>query len=297
MKVEPSFSEFSKRYAEGAAQLVSTKLIADLETPVAAMLKLAANRPYSFLLESVEGGAVRGRYSIIGLDPDVLWRAQGDSAEINENPLKDADAFQPCKAGTLKALRELLDASKVEIPEHLPPMSAGVFGYLSYDTIRLVEKLPCAQARSRGRARRVSDAARDHGHFRRREGRDDRRHHGTPEKARLGQNRLLPRRGAAHGNPGRARHQDRACAFRRWSRRHACGGNLEHGAQGLHGDGRQVERVHRGRRHLSGRAVAALPDALRPAAFRALPGASPRQPLAVPLFPELRKLRGRGLQP
>ena len=54
-------------------------MIADLETPVAAMLKLAADRPFSFLLESVEGGAVRGRYSIIGLDPDVLWRAQGDT--------------------------------------------------------------------------------------------------------------------------------------------------------------------------------------------------------------------------
>lgn len=142
MKVEPSFTDFSKGYAEGVPQLVSTKLIADLETPVAAMLKLAQERPYSFLLESVEGGAVRGRYSIIGLDPDILWRAEANRAEINESPLKDADAFRPCKAGTLEALSDLLQASKVEIPPHLPPMSAGVFGYLSYDTVRLVEKLP-----------------------------------------------------------------------------------------------------------------------------------------------------------
>jgi anthranilate synthase component I len=142
MKVEPSFSDFSARYAAGLPQLVSTRLIADLETPVAAMLKLAADRPYSFLLESVEGGAVRGRYSIIGLDPDILWRAFGDRAEINETPLKDAEAFHPCKAGTLAALRELLDASRLDIPHHLPPMAAGVFGYLSYDTVRLVERLP-----------------------------------------------------------------------------------------------------------------------------------------------------------
>ena len=142
MKVEPSFAEFSKRYAEGKPQVVSTKLIADLETPVAAMLKLAADRPHSFLLESVEGGAVRGRYSIIGLDPDILWRANGNRAEINETPLKDGQAFHPCTTGTLGALRELLDASKLDIPAHLPPMSAGVFGYLSYDTVRLVEKLP-----------------------------------------------------------------------------------------------------------------------------------------------------------
>ena len=83
MKVEPSSSEFSARYDAGEPQLVSTRLVADLETPVAAMLKLAADRPYSFLLESVEGGAVRGRYSIIGLDPDILWRAHGNRAEIN----------------------------------------------------------------------------------------------------------------------------------------------------------------------------------------------------------------------
>jgi anthranilate synthase component I len=142
MKVEPSFSDFSARYAEGVPQLVSTRLIADLETPVAAMLKLAAERPYSFLLESVEGGAVRGRYSIIGLDPDVLWRARGDRAEINAAPLKNAAAFRPCEGCTLDALRDLLDASRLEIPQHLPPMSAGVFGYLSYDTVRLVERLP-----------------------------------------------------------------------------------------------------------------------------------------------------------
>jgi anthranilate synthase component 1 len=142
MKVEPSYSDFSARYMSGLPQLISTRLIADLETPVAAMLKLAADRPYSFLLESVEGGAVRGRYSIIGLDPDILWRAHGNSAEINEAPLRDAEVFRPCKGGTLSALRELLDASRLDIPHHLPPMAAGVFGYLSYDTVRLVERLP-----------------------------------------------------------------------------------------------------------------------------------------------------------
>ena len=142
MKVEPSFSDFSARYGEGLPQLVSTRLIADLETPVAAMLKLAAERPYSFLLESVEGGAVRGRYSIIGLDPDILWRANGDQAEINVTPLKNAGAFKPCQGHTLDALRDLLDTSRLDIPPHLPPMAAGVFGYLGYDTVRLVERLP-----------------------------------------------------------------------------------------------------------------------------------------------------------
>src|SRR5271166_6249665 len=100
MKVEPSFSDFSARYNDGVPQLVSTRLIADLETPVSAMLKLAAERPYSFLLESVEGGAVRGRYSIIGLDPDILWRAHGDCAEINLTPMKNGSAFTACDRNT-----------------------------------------------------------------------------------------------------------------------------------------------------------------------------------------------------
>jgi anthranilate synthase component 1 len=142
MKVEPAFSSFADAYNSGRALLVSTRLVADLETPVSAMLKLAADRPYSFLLESVEGGAVRGRYSIIGLDPDLLWRANGDHAEINIQPLKDPNAFRPCKGGTLSALRNVLDESRVDIPHALPPMAAGVFGYLSYDTVRLVERLP-----------------------------------------------------------------------------------------------------------------------------------------------------------
>jgi anthranilate synthase component I len=142
MKVEPSFSDFATRYDQRQSQLVWTRLVADLETPVSAMLKLAADRPYSFLLESVEGGAVRGRYSIIGLDPDILWRAHGNEAEINTSPIHEPDAFRPCSGGTLEALRQLLQSSGLEIPHGLPPMAAGVFGYLSYDTVRLVERLP-----------------------------------------------------------------------------------------------------------------------------------------------------------
>ena len=130
MKVEPSSSEFSARYNGGDAQLVSTRLIADLETPVAAMLKLAADRPYSFLLESVEGGAVRGRYSIIGLDPDILWRAHGNRADINAAPLDDASAFVACEGGTLEALRALLNASRVDIPmicRRWPPAFSAIW--------------------------------------------------------------------------------------------------------------------------------------------------------------------------
>ena len=74
MQIEPPAPAFARRYARGEAQVVWTNLVSDLETPVSAFLKVARERPLSFLLESVEGGEVRGRYSIIGLAPDLIWR-------------------------------------------------------------------------------------------------------------------------------------------------------------------------------------------------------------------------------
>jgi anthranilate synthase component I len=142
MRLYPDFAEFVERYDNGEPQVVWTRLIADLETPVSAMLKLAADEPMSFLLESVEGGAVRGRYSVIGFAPDVVWRAHGDQAEINRAPTKSLDKFTKCKDGTLASLRAFLAESHINLPESLPPMAAGIFGYMGYDTVRLIERLP-----------------------------------------------------------------------------------------------------------------------------------------------------------
>ena len=142
VEVEPALDPFSATYRQGRAQVVWTRLVADLETPVSAMLKLSEARPLSFLLESVEGGEVRGRYSIIGLEPDIVWRAFGDSAEINRNPRKAPHKFEPEAAPTLDSLRALLEVSRIETPPGLPPMAAGVFGYFGYDNVRLVERLP-----------------------------------------------------------------------------------------------------------------------------------------------------------
>src|SRR6266481_2211857 len=141
MQIEPSAGAFAATYARGAAQVVWTTLVADLETPVSAFLKTGADKPLSFLLESVEGGAVRGRYSIIGLDPDVVWRARGDKAEINRAARQDKDAFHPCGEPPLAALRAFINESRFVLPDSLPPMAAGVFGYLSYDMVRLMEEL------------------------------------------------------------------------------------------------------------------------------------------------------------
>jgi anthranilate synthase component I len=142
MQIEPQADAFAERYARGEAQVVWTTLVADLETPVSAFLKIAGNRHPSFLLESVEGGAVRGRYSIIGLEPDLIWRTVSGRAEINRTPSADANGFAPCPAPPLAALRALIAESRIDLPEALPPMAAGVFGYLGYDMVRLMEELP-----------------------------------------------------------------------------------------------------------------------------------------------------------
>lgn len=144
MQIEPSANAFADRYGRGEPQVVWTTLVADLETPVSAFLKIADGRPMSFLFESVEGGAVRGRYSIIGLNPDLVWRAKGADAEINRSAQRVPDAFSACKEAPLAALRSLIAESRIVLPDGLPPMAAGVFGYLGYDTVRLMEELPQA---------------------------------------------------------------------------------------------------------------------------------------------------------
>ncbi len=141
MLVSPSLADFARVYDAGEAQVVWTRLVADLETPVSAMLKLSAGRPNCFLLESVEGGAARGRYSIIGIDPDLIFRAFGSRAEINPDPRADRGRYEPMAEPTLDALRRVIGESRIHLPAGLPPMSAGVFGYLGYDMVREMEAL------------------------------------------------------------------------------------------------------------------------------------------------------------
>ena len=138
----PAFDDFSRAHAEGRAQLLYTRLVADMETPVSAFLKLGEGKDNAFLLESVQGGEVRGRYSIIGLRPDLIWRCQGNKAEINRNAMHDTGAFVPESAKPLESLRALTRETRLVVPNGLPPMATGLFGYLGYDMARQVEDLP-----------------------------------------------------------------------------------------------------------------------------------------------------------
>src|SRR5579885_3331910 len=150
MKIEPSFEGFAAAYAAGKPAVLYTRLVADLETPVSAMLKLADRRPHSFLLESVEGGAVRGRYSFIGLKPDLVWRCRGDRAEVNRRFRIDTEAFDPCPGEALASLHALVKETRIDLPPGLPPMAAGLFGYMGYDMVRLMERLPTSKPAALG---------------------------------------------------------------------------------------------------------------------------------------------------
>jgi anthranilate synthase component 1 len=139
---EPAFEAFAGGYAAGQAQVVVRRLVDDLENPVSAYLKVAHGQPYSFLFESVEGGAWRGRYSALVMAPDLVWRCRGNRAEVAEGDDIAADRFRPDGEGVLDSLRDLVARSRFDLPRGLPPIAAGVFGVIGYDMIRLVEKLP-----------------------------------------------------------------------------------------------------------------------------------------------------------
>ena len=140
------FDRLAASYEAGRATAVWSVLVADLETPVSAYLKLAASRSGNlFLLESVEGGAVRGRYSMIGLDPDAIWRCTGAEAEVDREAGRSGGTFRPMPGPPLDALRAFLAESALSLPAGLPPMSAGVFGYLGYDMVRHMERLAPAK--------------------------------------------------------------------------------------------------------------------------------------------------------
>jgi anthranilate synthase component I len=126
-------------------RLIWRKRIADTETPVSAALKLFQPERGDFILESVEGGETRGRHSLIGIAPDLVFRAQGERAEINRQWLTDRTAFAVEERPTLEALRALVMQCRMDVPEELPPALACLVGYFGYETIGLVEKLPRAQ--------------------------------------------------------------------------------------------------------------------------------------------------------
>ncbi|WP_116599526.1 anthranilate synthase component I [Primorskyibacter marinus] len=142
MQLTPDYETFARAYQAGQNQIVHARLAADLDTPVSLMLKLTGAARDAFMLESVTGGEVRGRYSMIGMKPDLIWRCDGEQSSINRQARFDRESFTPLEGHPLETLRALIAESRIELPADLPQAAAGLFGYLGYDMIRLVEHLP-----------------------------------------------------------------------------------------------------------------------------------------------------------
>jgi len=140
--IYPAQDSFRQQFERGLSQLVWTVCPADLDTPVSAMLRLIEENAPCFLLESVEKGEIRGRYSVIGLMPDIIWRCSGNKAEIALCDTMDESVFTPCPDDALTSFRKLYEASKIDMPDGLPPMAASLIGYMGYDMVKLMEKLP-----------------------------------------------------------------------------------------------------------------------------------------------------------
>jgi anthranilate synthase component 1 len=141
MLIEPELAGFTWLYDSGQPQAVYTRLIADLETPVSVFLKIGDGRDHSFLFESVQGGETRGRYSVIGVQPDLIWRCRDGKAEINRAARTAPHQFIAVDEPPLPSLRNLARETQMPLPPDLPPMAVGLFGYLGYDMVRLIESL------------------------------------------------------------------------------------------------------------------------------------------------------------
>jgi anthranilate synthase component I len=133
----PSFDAFKAKASQGNLIPVYREIMADLETPVAAFLKLDRG-DFSFLLESVEGGEKWGRYCFLGSEPSIVFQSKGRRVEI----MRDGQAQVQDGVDPLEALKQLMgEFHPVEV-EGLPRFFGGAVGYLSYDMVRFFERLP-----------------------------------------------------------------------------------------------------------------------------------------------------------
>ena len=142
LSFQPGIEDFTRHYDQGQVQIVHADVIADLETPVSAYMKLCASRTNSFLLESVQDGDIKGRFSIIGWAPDLIFKVENGKALINRKAATDSERFEDMGQHPLDGLRTVLRESRFDIAAGLPQMSAGVFGYLGYDMVKYMETLP-----------------------------------------------------------------------------------------------------------------------------------------------------------
>jgi anthranilate synthase component 1 len=136
-------------YANKDSSLVYKKISSDVLTPILAFLKLKKYfKDHIFLFESADNDQKKGRFSIIGFMPDAVWKCKDHDSFINNNFENNSDDFIIQKGNPLKNLRNFITESKIDFSKfnyygkELPAMTAGIFGYMGYDMVRLMEDLP-----------------------------------------------------------------------------------------------------------------------------------------------------------
>lgn len=149
MSFNISEKEFDAALRKNGGAILFKKISSDTITPVLATLKVARHFPdHHFLLESAEKGNNKGRFSVVGFMPDVVWKCEKKKSFINNHFQKDPGKFSPQQGEALQNLRDLIARSKINCDEleyrnmSLPGICSGIFGYMGYDMIRLMEKIP-----------------------------------------------------------------------------------------------------------------------------------------------------------
>lgn len=144
MMLDTNYNAFAAAYAAGEAYLVTARIPDDVETPVSAMLKLGRDRANIVLLESVEGGETRARYSVIATDPDLLWRVRDGVVETSRGGDIAQNRFTPDDGAgdPITALRQVREACRLTLPRGVPGVAAGLFGFFGYEMTRHMERLP-----------------------------------------------------------------------------------------------------------------------------------------------------------
>jgi anthranilate synthase component 1 len=138
----PDFKTVASAFERGETTVLHAIKADDLLTPVAAYLKLCADQSNAFLLESVEGGAWRGRYSAIGFDPDLIWKCRDGQVSQSTGIDIATKHFTPIDIEPMQALRQVIAEARCPLPEDAPSIASGLFGYVGYDMVRYLENLP-----------------------------------------------------------------------------------------------------------------------------------------------------------
>ena len=137
MRINKSLKDFRKNHSRKKNQLLFSSSSCKNYYKVENLYKFLLAEKNSFIFESVEKGIIRGRYTIIGLNPDKIWDIRSNEITLNNNGKKTK-----IKSNPLKYINKLVREFKIDIPKELPSMASMLVGYFSYDIIRYVEKIP-----------------------------------------------------------------------------------------------------------------------------------------------------------